>query len=82
MCPFERTRISLGPLPRWVPMKRSVPSKAGVQCWCVTVIAGSRAREICELQANTAAAAIKRAIREHGMDDPHQQKRLAAYRVG
>jgi hypothetical protein len=36
----------------------------------------------CELQAESAEAAIKRAIREQGIDDPHKQKRLAAYRVG
>ncbi len=47
----------------------------------MTVIAGSRGREVCELQAESAEAAIKRAIREHGIEDPHKQKRLAAYRV-
>ena len=62
-------------------MKRRVPSKTSVQRWRVTVIGGSRAREITELQADSAEAAIKRAIREHGINDPHQQKRLAAYRV-
>lgn len=62
-------------------MKRRVPSKVGVQRWRVTVIAGSRGREICELQAETAEAAIKRAVREYSIDDQHRQKRLAAYRV-
>ena len=61
---------------------RRVPSKTSVQRWRVTVIAGNRGRQICELQAESADAAIKRAIREHGIDDPHKQKRLAAYRVG
>lgn len=62
-------------------MKRRVPSKASVARWRVTVIAGSRGREICELQAESAEAAVRRAIREHGIDDPHRQKGLAAYRV-
>ena len=35
--------------------------------WWVTVIAGARAREITELKAESAEAAIKRAIREHGI---------------
>ena len=62
-------------------MKRGVPSKASVQRWRVTMIGGSRAREITELQADSAEAAIKRAIKEHGIDDLHRQSRLAAYRV-
>ncbi len=45
------------------------------------VIAGSGEREVCELQAESAGAPIKRAIREHGIDDSERQKRLAAYRV-
>jgi hypothetical protein len=48
--------------------------------WRVTVSAGARAREITELlQAETAGAAIKRAIREHGIK-PERAKRLAAHR--
>ena len=63
-------------------MKRRVVSKTvGVVRWRVTQIGGSRGREICELEAASAEAAIKRAIREHGIDDPHRQSRLAAYRV-
>lgn len=46
----------------------------------VTVIAGARAREICELQAKSAEDAVKRAARDYGID-PRRQKRLAAYRV-
>jgi hypothetical protein len=46
--------------------------------WRVNVIVGNRAREIAELQAPTADAAIKRAIREYGISDPHKQQRLAA----
>ena len=46
--------------------------------WRVSRIIGNRAREICELEAPHAEAAIKRAIREFGIDDPHQQQRLAA----
>ena len=49
--------------------------------WRVTQIGGSRGREICELEAASADAAIKRAIREYGIDDPHRQSRLAAYYV-
>ena len=60
-------------------VKRRIPSKSSAQRWRVTVIGGSRAREITELEATSAEAAIKRAIREHGIDDPHKQKRLAAY---
>jgi hypothetical protein len=37
--------------------------------------------EVCELQAKTAEEAIKRAMRERGIDDPHTQSRLAAYRA-
>jgi hypothetical protein len=47
----------------------------------VTVIGGNRARQVTELEAASAEAAIKRAIRERGIDDPHKQKRLMAYRV-
>ena len=46
--------------------------------WRVNVIVGNKAREIAQLQAPTAEAAIKRAIREYGISDPHQQSRLAA----
>jgi hypothetical protein len=35
--------------------------------WRMTVIARSRAREITELPAETAEAAITRVIREHGI---------------
>lgn len=44
--------------------------------WVVNRIIGNQAREICELEAKSAEAAIKRAIREYGIDDP--QQRLAA----
>ena len=40
----------------------------------------TRGREICELQAESAEAAIKRTIRQHGIDG-ERAKRLAAYRV-
>ena len=56
-------------------MKRRVPSNVSAARWRVTVIAGSRGREVCELQAESAEAAIKRAIREHGIEDPERQKR-------
>ena len=48
--------------------------------WRVTVIAGARAREITELKAESAEAAIKRAIREHGIE-PEQQNWVGAYRI-
>jgi hypothetical protein len=48
--------------------------------WRVTRIVGNRARELCELEAATADAAVKRAIREFGID-AERAKRLAAYRV-
>jgi hypothetical protein len=48
--------------------------------WRVNAIVGNKAREIAELQAPTAEAAIKRAIREYGINDPHKQQRLAARR--
>jgi hypothetical protein len=44
----------------------------------VSRIVGNRAREVCELEAADADAAIKRTSREYGIDDPHQQQRLAA----
>ena len=47
----------------------------------VNVIVGNKAREIAELQAPTADAAIKRAIAEFGISDPHKQARLAARSV-
>jgi hypothetical protein len=47
----------------------------------VTQIGGSRAREICELEAKDAPSAIKRVIRLYAIDDPHRQQRLIAYRV-
>ena len=59
------------------PMKRN--SKSSPRWW-VTRIAGARAREICELEAKTAADAIKRAIREYEIE-PRWQNRLAAYQV-
>ena len=46
--------------------------------WRVIKIIGARAHEICELEAKSADAAIKRAIREFEITDPHQQSRLAA----
>jgi hypothetical protein len=46
--------------------------------WRVTVIGGAKAREICELEAQSAEEAIKRAIREFEITDPQQQSRLAA----
>jgi hypothetical protein len=57
-------------------MKRRSPKD--LPRWRVTVIVGARAREITELQAETAEAAIKRAIREFGINNPHHQSRLAA----
>jgi hypothetical protein len=59
---------------------RRVASK-NVQRWRVTQIGGSRAREICELEAKDAPSAIKRVIRLYAIDDPHRQQRLIAYRV-
>jgi hypothetical protein len=50
--------------------------------WRVTQIGGSRGREICELQAESAEVAIKRAIREYSIINPQKQQRLAAYHVG
>ena len=58
------------------PMGRRSPKQA--LRWRVSRIVGNRARELCELKAGNADAAIKRAIREYGIDDPHQQQRLAA----
>ena len=52
-----------------------------VQRWRVTQIGGNRARDICELEAKDAASAVKRVIREYGINDPHRQRRLVAYRV-
>jgi hypothetical protein len=51
------------------------------QRWRVTRLIGNAAREICEFQANSAEEAIKRAIKEFGITDAHQQKRLGAQRV-
>ena len=61
-------------------MNRRVPSKSSAPRWRVTVIGGNRARQLTEQEAASAEVA-KRAIREHGINDPHQQKRLMAYRV-
>jgi len=59
---------------------RRVSSK-NVQRWRVTQIGGNKARDICELEAKDASAAIKRVIRLYEIDDPFRQKRLVAYRV-
>jgi len=59
---------------------RKVSGKS-VQRWRVSQIGGNRAREICELEAKDAPSAIKRVIREYGIDDPHRQHRLVAQRV-
>jgi hypothetical protein len=61
-------------------MKRKSTSKS-VQRWRVNPIMGPRAQEICELEAKSAEEAAKRVIKEHGIADPHQQRRIAAYRV-
>jgi hypothetical protein len=44
----------------------------------VDVIVDNKVREIAELQSPTAKAAIKRAIREFGINDPHKKQRPAA----
>jgi hypothetical protein len=63
-------------------MKRPVPSKRlTVARWRVNMIAGARARDICQIEAKSAEEAIKRAIREYGINDPHQRSRLGAYRL-
>jgi len=59
---------------------RRVSSKS-VQRWRVTQIGGNRAREICELEAKDAPSAIKRVIREYGINDPFRRQRLVAQRV-
>lgn len=48
--------------------------------WRVIQIAGARAREICELQAESADEAVKRAARDYDIE-PERQKRLGAFRV-
>ena len=48
--------------------------------WRVIVICGPAAREICQLEAKTPDAAIKRVVREYGIKSA-RQKRLAAHRV-
>jgi len=60
---------------------RRVSSK-NVQRWRVTLIGGNRARHICELEAKDAPSAIKRVIRDYGIDDRHRRSRLSAHRVG
>lgn len=69
---FRRPLAYLGVMKR-----KSVSSKVR---WRVMRLAGARAQEITELEAASAAAAIKRAIKEHGID-AEGQKRLAAYQV-
>lgn len=54
------------------------PKSENLPRWSVRSIVGNKAREIAELQATTADAAIKRAIREFGINDPHRRSRLAA----
>jgi len=63
-------------------MKRPVPSKRfTVTRWRVNVIAGARARDICQIEAKSAEEAVKRAIKEYGISDQNQQQRLGAYRI-
>jgi hypothetical protein len=66
------------PLPYVHGMKRN--SGKDAPRWRVTQIGGSRGREVCELEAASADAAIKRAIcgGRCGIDDQHRQSRLAA----
>jgi hypothetical protein len=52
--------------------------KSTPQRWQVTRIVGNAARQITELEADSAAEAIKRAIKEYEITDPQQQRRLAA----
>jgi hypothetical protein len=47
----------------------------------VKVISGTRARDICQIEAKSVEEAVERAIKEYGISDPHQQSRLGAYRV-
>jgi len=47
----------------------------------VSQIGGNRSRDICELEARNAPAAIKRAIRLYAIDDPHRQQRPIAQRL-
>jgi hypothetical protein len=54
--------------------------KSSAPRWRVTRIVGAKAQHLGELQADSAEAAIKRAIREFRIE-PERQKRLAAYRV-
>lgn len=65
--------------PKSGPMGRRVSKQQ--PRWRVIRIVGKAAREICELQAADAKAAVKRTIREFGITDPAQQRRLAARRV-
>jgi len=46
--------------------------------WRVIRIQGARAQEICVVEAVDEKAAVKFAIREYGIVDPQQQRRLAA----
>jgi hypothetical protein len=63
-------------------MKRPVPRKRlSIARWRVNMIAGARARDICQIEAKSAEDAIKYAIRTYAINDPHQQSRLGAYRV-
>jgi hypothetical protein len=48
--------------------------------WRVLRLVGAKAREVCELEAKSADAAIERALREFQIE-PEGQKRLAAHRV-
>ena len=49
--------------------------------WRITRIRGSRAEHLGVLEAPDAESAIAAGIRQFGVTDPEQQKRIAAYRL-
>lgn len=61
--------------------RKSSKSSEAVHRWRVTKIAGNAARQITVLEANSADAAIKQAIKDFDITDPEQLRRIAAHRV-
>jgi hypothetical protein len=60
----------------------SVPPADDLPRWRITRIRKSPATELDTVEAPDAEAAIARYIEDHKITDPHEQRRLAARRVG
>jgi len=84
MAALEATEIEQVDLPRRRPGRAELasPREQNLPRWCVTRIAGSKAREVGIVHAIDASQAIRIAIKRFDITDPEKQKRLAVRRIG